>query len=68
MKITTSILAALFLASAATAAMPDDPAKIDTCTKPGVVAWTFDDGPGMYNDKLLKILADKNVKATFFVL
>jgi peptidoglycan/xylan/chitin deacetylase (PgdA/CDA1 family) len=68
MKIATSILAALFLASAATAAMPDDPAKIDTCVKPGVVAWTFDDGPGVYNDQLLALLARKNVKATFFVL
>ncbi|KAF9921616.1 hypothetical protein FBU30_008317 [Linnemannia zychae] len=68
MKITTSILAALFLASAATAVMPDDPAKIDTCVKPGVVALTFDDGPGMYNDQLLALLARKNVKATFFVL
>ncbi|KAF8948618.1 hypothetical protein BGZ47_003882 [Haplosporangium gracile] len=68
MKIATSLIAALFLASAATAVMPDDPAKIDTCTKPGVVALTFDDGPGMYNDQLLALLAKKNVKATFFVL
>ncbi|KAG0365848.1 hypothetical protein BGX24_003943, partial [Mortierella sp. AD032] len=68
MKIATSLLAALFLASAATAVMPDDPAKIDTCTKPGVVALTFDDGPGQYNDQLLALLAKKNVKATFFVL
>lgn len=70
MKITASTLSlgALFLASAATAVMPDDPTKIDTCTKPGVVALTFDDGPGMYNDQLLALLAKKNVKATFFVL
>ncbi|KAF9907871.1 hypothetical protein EC991_010470 [Linnemannia zychae] len=67
MKIATSLIAALVLASAAVA-MPDDPAKIDTCTKPGVVALTFDDGPGMYNDQLLALLAKKNVKATFFVL
>ncbi|KAF9550666.1 hypothetical protein EC957_011982 [Mortierella hygrophila] len=68
MKIATSLIAALFLASAATAVMPDDPAKIDTCTKPGQVALTFDDGPGLYNDQLLALLAKKNVKATFFVL
>ncbi|KAG0210127.1 hypothetical protein BGX28_009668 [Mortierella sp. GBA30] len=35
---------------------------------PGVVAYTFDDGPGMYNDKLLGILKAKNVTTTFFVL
>ncbi|KAF9181799.1 hypothetical protein BGZ51_005163 [Haplosporangium sp. Z 767] len=61
-------LSALFMASVATAVMPDDPNKIDTCTKPGVVALTFDDGPGMYNDQLLALLAKKNVKATFFLL
>ncbi|KAG0006886.1 chitin deacetylase [Modicella reniformis] len=35
---------------------------------PGVVAYTFDDGPGIYNDLLLSKLASKNVTATFFVL
>ncbi|KAG0366621.1 hypothetical protein BC939DRAFT_451007 [Gamsiella multidivaricata] len=69
MKINTILsFSAIFLASVATAAMPDDPNKIDTCTMPGVVALTFDDGPGSYNDALLAILAKKNVKATFFVL
>ncbi|KAG0259256.1 hypothetical protein BG011_002764 [Mortierella polycephala] len=61
-------LSALFMASVATAVMPDDPNKIDTCIMPGVVALTFDDGPGMYNDQLLALLAKKNVKATFFLL
>lgn len=28
---------------------------------------TFDDGPGQYTEKLLKILADNDIKATFFV-
>jgi len=50
------------------AAMPDDPAKIDTCIKPGTIALTFDDGPGIYNAQLLAILAKKNVKATFFLI
>ncbi|KAG0089621.1 hypothetical protein BGZ93_001803 [Podila epicladia] len=68
MKISTFIsCSALFLGSLAVAA-PDIPNKIDTCTKPGVVAWTIDDGPGMYNDQLLAIMAKKNVTATFFVL
>ncbi|KAF9956693.1 chitin deacetylase [Mortierella alpina] len=35
---------------------------------PGVVAYTFDDGPAEYNDQLLAVLKKKNVKATFFVL
>ncbi|KAG0324451.1 hypothetical protein BGZ99_001789 [Dissophora globulifera] len=69
MKINTILsFSAIFLASVATAAMPDDPNKIDTCTKPGTVALTFDDGPGAYNDQLLALLARKKVKATFFVL
>lgn len=32
------------------------------------VALTFDDGPGKYTDRLLDILEDNDVKATFFVL
>lgn len=70
MKISTILsCSALFLAVASlTVAAPDDPSKVDTCTKPGVVAWTIDDGPGMYNDQLLAIMAKKNVTATFFVL
>ncbi|KAF8987928.1 hypothetical protein CPC16_011099 [Podila verticillata] len=69
MKIPTAIisLSALFMASMVSA-MPDDPAKIDTCIKPGTVALTFDDGPGIYNTQLLAILAKKNVKATFFLI
>ncbi|KAG0351282.1 hypothetical protein BG005_009242 [Podila minutissima] len=70
MKIPTTIitLSALFMASMVSAVMPDDPAKIDTCTAPGTVALTFDDGPGIYNEQLLAILAKKNVKATFFMI
>ncbi|KAF9427553.1 hypothetical protein BGZ76_002295 [Entomortierella beljakovae] len=67
MKVNT-ILSALFLASVATAVMPDDPAKIDTCQRAGELALTFDDGPGIYNDQLLGILAKHNVKATFFMI
>lgn len=69
MKITAFLsCSALFLATAASAAAPNDPNKIDTCVMPGVVAYTFDDGPGIYNDQLLATLAKKDVKATFFVL
>ena len=33
-----------------------------------IIYLTFDDGPGRYTEKLLKILADYDVKATFFVM
>jgi len=37
-------------------------------TKEKVVALTFDDAPSEYTDEFLKILAEKNVKATFYVI
>ncbi|KAF9576824.1 hypothetical protein EC968_003331 [Mortierella alpina] len=40
---------------------------IMTCSKPGMVAITFDDGPFEYTNALLDILKAKNVKATFFL-
>ncbi|KAF9953898.1 hypothetical protein BGZ72_005082 [Mortierella alpina] len=40
---------------------------IMTCSKPGVVAITFDDGPFEYTNQLLDILKAKKVKATFFM-
>ena len=33
-----------------------------------MIALTFDDGPGKYTDRLLDILKEDDVKATFFVL
>ncbi|KAG0379602.1 hypothetical protein BGX24_012559 [Mortierella sp. AD032] len=42
--------------------------RVEKCTKPGLVAYTFDDGPDVYNDRLLAILKKKNVTATFFLL
>lgn len=36
-------------------------------TKDNVLYLTFDDGPGKYTAKILDILKEKNVKATFFV-
>ncbi|CAG8750229.1 4801_t:CDS:2, partial [Cetraspora pellucida] len=41
---------------------------ITTCSKPGVVALTFDDGPGPYTNSLLDYLSSKQIKATFFVV
>lgn len=40
---------------------------ITKCTQAGTVALTFDDGPYIYTSKILDILRDNNVKATFFV-
>ncbi|KIW16636.1 hypothetical protein PV08_03824 [Exophiala spinifera] len=40
---------------------------ITSCTKPGVIALTFDDGPSDDTAKLLDILVKRNAKATFFV-
>ncbi|KAL4941835.1 hypothetical protein BDV06DRAFT_173240 [Aspergillus oleicola] len=40
---------------------------IHHCYVPGTVAITFDDGPYMYTEELLGILAQYGAKATFFV-
>ncbi len=40
----------------------------DSLVKSGRVALTFDDGPGKYTAKLVDILDQYNVKATFFIL
>ncbi|KKA26186.1 hypothetical protein TD95_000113 [Thielaviopsis punctulata] len=40
---------------------------IMTCSVPGTIALTFDDGPFDYTNKLLDILAQYNVHATFFI-
>ncbi|RKP25871.1 hypothetical protein SYNPS1DRAFT_5649, partial [Syncephalis pseudoplumigaleata] len=41
---------------------------IQSCTKRGVVALTFDDGPGERTGNLLDTLAREGIRATFFVL
>ncbi|KAF9571868.1 hypothetical protein EC968_010596 [Mortierella alpina] len=66
MKVSAAIAcSAIFLASLVTAQVPG---QVEKCVTPGVVAYTFDDGPAEYNDQLLAVLKKKNVKATFFVL
>ncbi|KAK3844812.1 MAG: carbohydrate esterase family 4 protein [Linnemannia gamsii] len=40
---------------------------ITSCRVPGTIALTFDDGPFAYTNRLLDILKDRGVKATFFV-
>ena len=36
--------------------------------KNGMVALTFDDGPGVHTPEILSVLADEEVKATFFMI
>ncbi|KAF4466767.1 chitin binding [Fusarium albosuccineum] len=40
---------------------------ITTCTTPGVIALTFDDGPFNYTNEILDLLDEKQVTATFFI-
>jgi peptidoglycan/xylan/chitin deacetylase (PgdA/CDA1 family) len=40
---------------------------IRSCTVPGVIALTFDDGPHIYTEQLLDTLAAAGLRATFFL-
>ena len=42
--------------------------QLDKTMEKGKVYLTFDDGPGPYTDELLDVLAEYDVKATFFVI
>lgn len=42
-------------------------AVVSSCSRPGVVALTFDDGPSSYTSQLLDILSGAGVRATFFL-
>ncbi|KAF9151559.1 hypothetical protein BG015_006529 [Linnemannia schmuckeri] len=70
MKFTALLVSsALFLATMTTAQVPAyEAARVSKCKMPGVVAYTFDDGPYLYNDQLLEILKKKNVVATFYLV
>ncbi|KAG0073324.1 hypothetical protein BGZ89_006617 [Linnemannia elongata] len=70
MKFTALLVSsALFLATMANAQVPAyEAARVSKCKMPGVVAYTFDDGPYIYNDQLLEILKKKNVVATFYLV
>ncbi|KAF4445546.1 hypothetical protein F53441_10725 [Fusarium austroafricanum] len=37
------------------------------CTRPGVIALAYDDGPGQYTNQLVDILNNAGAKATFFM-
>jgi len=60
-KNTFLILAAVFKAANAIT-------TIDHCIQPGHIALTFNDGPSIeFTNKILDILDENNVKATFFI-
>ncbi|KAJ5477286.1 peptidoglycan-N-acetylglucosamine deacetylase [Penicillium diatomitis] len=40
---------------------------IDRCTVPGTIAFAFDDGPYIYTEHVLDLLADAGMSATFFL-
>ena len=42
--------------------------QLDKTIEKGKVYLTFDDGPGPYTDELLDVLAEYDIKATFFVI
>lgn len=52
------------------AAVPETKPKrvVPDCKKEKCVALTFDDGPGSYTPELLKILAEYDAQATFFLI
>ncbi|MFN8226797.1 MAG: polysaccharide deacetylase family protein [Mycobacterium sp.] len=61
------LVAALVLGGCTGQAKQTDDADVD-CAKVKCVALTFDDGPGPYTDRLLKILQDNDARATFFLI
>ena len=61
-----SVLAAAAVIAAAGPLAAPEPAAAASCSR-GVVALTFDDGPGPHTGAVLDALARRNVRATFFV-
>lgn len=64
------VVAAVLIVVAGTLSGHIRRADADTvdCAVQKCVALTFDDGPSPYTDRLLKILADNDAKATFFLI
>ncbi|EEB89647.1 hypothetical protein MPER_12235 [Moniliophthora perniciosa FA553] len=64
---------ALLVALVATASTLAAPGKrqnlatvYTTCSQPNTIAFTFDDGPWIYNDEIVSFLGEQGIKATFF--
>ncbi|MGB5112767.1 MAG: polysaccharide deacetylase family protein [Mycobacterium sp.] len=64
------VVAAVLIVVAGTLSGHIRTADADTvdCAVAKCVALTFDDGPSPYTDRLLKVLADNDAKATFFLI
>ncbi|KAI0129618.1 hypothetical protein BJ170DRAFT_282431 [Xylariales sp. AK1849] len=73
-----SLFSALLIGATASPLLPPAPLRerqsgvpvgtiITSCTKPGLFALTFDDGPYIYTEQLLDTLAASGVKSTFFL-
>jgi peptidoglycan/xylan/chitin deacetylase (PgdA/CDA1 family) len=64
-----TVLAGLLMASGAAAACTKGPhpgVVIQQCSKPGMLALAYDDGPYIYTSELVDILDAAGAKATFF--
>ena len=66
-RIVSAALAALLLAGCGTSANTAQERSVD-CAVDKCVAFTFDDGPTPYTDRLVKVLNDAGVKSTFFMI
>nr|GAT50166.1 carbohydrate esterase family 4 protein [Mycena chlorophos] len=62
-------LSIVLVAAGAAASTPKSPRAelISSCTVPGMVALTFDDGPYLYETNISQLLLSKGAKGTFFV-
>ena len=63
-----SVLGAALLVAACSAPAQKSEAKPVDCSVEKCVAFTFDDGPTPYTDRLLSVLKDAGAKATFFMI
>ena len=61
------VAAALLVSGCASDSATSDAAPVD-CAVDKCVAFTFDDGPTPYTDRLLRVLHDAGAKATFFLI
>jgi peptidoglycan/xylan/chitin deacetylase (PgdA/CDA1 family) len=67
LAIVTAAVAALVVAGCGTAAKTASERSVD-CSVDKCVAFTFDDGPTPFTDRLLGVLNDAGAKATFFMI
>lgn len=62
-KLSILLGSAVMLASSLVSAQ----SMVRNCNKPGYVAITYDDGPNVYTEELVRYLDSVGVKATFFI-